>query len=105
MRFFLMILGAFVSAIHVSGADPQDSKEIKKLGLPGESFLVENQPAFILWPEDAMKKTPQPWVFYAPTLAGYPDEHEKWMHQQFLAAGIAVAGIDVGEAYGSMFLS
>ena len=38
---------------------------------------------------------------YAPTLAGVPDGHEKWMHQQFLDAGIAVAGIDVGEAYGS----
>ena len=32
---------------------------------------------------------------------GYPDSHEKWMHEQFLAAGVAVAGIDVGEAHGS----
>ena len=31
---------------------------------------------------------------------GYPDSHEKWMHEQFLGAGVAVAGIDVGEAYG-----
>eukprot|EP00913_Durusdinium_trenchii_P035330 g33060.t1 len=45
--------------------------------------------------------TPQPWIMYAPTLPPYPDRHEKWMHEQFLAAGIAVAGIDVGEAYGS----
>jgi dipeptidyl aminopeptidase/acylaminoacyl peptidase len=101
MRFFVMFMCACVIAIDASAADPQDPKEIKKLVLPGESFLVENRPAFILWPEDAMKKTPQPWVFYAPTLSGYPDEHEKWMHQQFLAAGVAVAGIDVGEAYGS----
>ena len=47
------------------------------------------------------KRTPQPWIFYAPTLPPYPDSHEKWMHEQFLAAGVAVAGIDVGEAYGS----
>jgi alpha-beta hydrolase superfamily lysophospholipase len=38
---------------------------------------------------------------YAPTLPGLPDQHEKWMHEQFLDAGVAVAGIDVGEAYGS----
>jgi pimeloyl-ACP methyl ester carboxylesterase len=38
---------------------------------------------------------------YAPTLPGLPDVHEKGMHEQFLAAGLAVAGIDVGEAYGS----
>jgi pimeloyl-ACP methyl ester carboxylesterase len=81
--------------------EAQESKEVKKLVLPGESFLVENRPAFIMWPADTLRKSPQPWVFYAPTLAGYPDDHEKWMHQQFLAAGVAVAGIDVGEAYGS----
>jgi hypothetical protein len=45
--------------------------------------------------------TPQPWTLYAATLPGYPDEHEKWMHGQFLAAGVAIAGIDVGESYGS----
>ncbi len=38
---------------------------------------------------------------YSPTLPRYPDVHEKWMHQQFLDAGVAVAGIDVGESYGS----
>ena len=38
---------------------------------------------------------------YAPTLPAYPDKHESRMHKQFLDAGIAVAGIDVGEAYGS----
>jgi pimeloyl-ACP methyl ester carboxylesterase len=76
-------------------------QEIKKLILPGEAFLIEGRPAFIFWPEEAKRTQPQPWVMYAPTLAGYPDAHEKWMHEQFLAAGVAVAGIDAGEAYGS----
>lgn len=75
--------------------------EVKKLILPGESFLVRDRPAFILWPKEDLRTTPQPWVFYAPTLEGYPDQHEKWMHEQFLNAGVAVAGIDVGEGYGS----
>lgn len=80
----------------------QESKpaEVKKLILPGESFLVKDRPAFILWPKEELRTTPQPWVFYAPTLEGYPDQHEKWMHEQFLNAGVAVAGIDVGEGYG-----
>ncbi len=76
-------------------------KPVKQLILPGESFLVAGRPAFILWPDEAKRTKPQPWVFYAPALAGYPDSHEKWMHEQFLAAGVAVAGIDVGEGYGS----
>ena len=101
MRIFLSLVFSCVLFSGLDLPDAQEAKEIKKLILPGESFLVENRPAFILWPDESLRKSPQPWVFYAPTLAAYPDEAEKWMHQQFLAAGIAVAGIDVGEAYGS----
>jgi alpha-beta hydrolase superfamily lysophospholipase len=78
-----------------------DQPPVKDLILPGETFLLDGRPAFILFPEERLRATPQPWVHYAPTLPGYPDEHEKWMHEQFLAAGVAVAGIDLGEAYGS----
>jgi arylsulfatase A-like enzyme len=76
-------------------------KPVKELILPGESFLVTGHPAFILSPSGDKRQTPQPWIFYAPTLPGLPDSHEKWMHEQFIAAGVAVAGIDVGEAHGS----
>lgn len=76
-------------------------KPVKALILPGESFLLDGHPAFILWPEEAKRQNPQPWIMYAPTLPDYPDSHEKWMHEQFLNAGIAVAGIDSGESYGS----
>ncbi|WP_425618950.1 alpha/beta hydrolase family protein [Anatilimnocola sp. NA78] len=79
----------------------QDPAPVKKLILPGESFLVAGRPAFILLPPEVKRAKPQPWIMYAPTLAGYPDSHEKWMHEQFVNAGIAVAGIDIGEAYGS----
>ena len=86
----------------------QDSKQasapsdpVKNLILPGESFLVDQRPAFIMWPEESKRQTPQPWVMYSPTLPRYPDQNEKWIHEQFLNAGVAVAGIDIGEAYGS----
>lgn len=74
---------------------------IKELILPGEAFLVEERPAFVFLPPADKRSTPQPWIMYSPTLPGLPDAHEKWMHEQFLAAGVAVAGIDVGEGYGS----
>jgi len=76
-------------------------QEAKKLILPGESFFVADKPAFILHPPKSKRSKPQPWILYAPTLPPTPDQHEKWMHEQFLAAGVAVAGIDVGESYGS----
>lgn len=77
-----------------SGAPP-------KLELPGKSWELEGHRAFVFLPEESKRSSPQPWVFYAPTLPAYPDEAERWMHEQFLRAGVAVAGIDVGEAYGS----
>ncbi len=82
-------------------ADEPAKSPVKALILPGEAFLVADRPSFILLPNEELRKRPQPWIFYAPTLAGYPDEHEKWMHEKFLEAGVAVAGIDVGEGYGS----
>lgn len=94
-----LLLPAWLLAA-VAAQEPS-GEAVKKLILPGDAFLLENRPAFILWPEAAKRSQPQPWILYAPTLAGYPDSHEKWMHEQFLAAGVAVAGIDVGESYGS----
>ncbi len=82
-------------------SQPANKDPIKKLILDGESFLVNGRPAFILWPPKEKRQTPQPWIMYSPTLPPYPDVHEKWMHEKFIAAGVAVAGIDIGEAYGS----
>jgi alpha-beta hydrolase superfamily lysophospholipase len=95
----LWLFGLLLIVGPTRAAEPE--APIKELILPGESFRVAGQPAFILWPAEKDRRQPQPWIFYAPTLPAYPDVHEKWMHEQFLAAGVAVAGIDAGEAYGS----
>jgi len=66
-----------------------------------QELRVEDRPAFIIAPA---KKLPgrTPWVLYAPTLGkGLPGGSEHWMFRQFLDAGIAIAGVDVGESYGS----
>jgi len=72
--------------------------------LQGETFRLNDRPAFLMVPTEAVRPSTsadKPWVFYGPALPAYPDAAESWMHQQFLDAGIAIAGIDVGEAYGS----
>jgi pimeloyl-ACP methyl ester carboxylesterase len=79
----------------------EKSKPGKELLFPGETFVVKDSTAFVVLPEESLRQKPQPWIWYAPTLPGLPDQHEKWMHERFLEAGIAVAGIDVGESYGS----
>ena len=96
----LAILVASLVGGAAATADEADSTP-RRLKLPGVYVTVAERPGFILLPEESNERQPQPWIFYAPTLPGYPDDHERWMHQQFLAAGVAVAGIDVDEAYGS----
>jgi predicted esterase len=71
----------------------------KNLPLPGEVFSVCGHTAFLI-PAKATG-TAKPWVWYAPTLPSLPGKAEQWMFEKFLAAGIAIAGIDVGESYGS----
>lgn len=76
----------------------------KNLVVPGEVFSVDGHTAFLFTPAevDALPAgAPRPWILYGPTLAPYPDEAERWMHERFTEAGVAVAGIDTGESYGS----
>ncbi len=70
-----------------------------------EHFEIDGQPAFMILP--SLEKTKEaksiPWVLYAPTFAGRlpSDRDEGWMMQRWLDQGIAIAGIDIGESYGS----
>ncbi|MCK5941408.1 MAG: DUF1080 domain-containing protein, partial [Planctomycetes bacterium] len=73
----------------------------KQLPLPGEVFTIGTRTAFLIEPPPARRRAPMPWVFYAPTLPPYPSQAERWMFERFVAAGVAIAGIDVGESYGS----
>lgn len=97
-----LVIAIFCSTL-VAGPAAEETIVIesstKKLPLPGQPFLLNGKDAFILLPEKSEGKIP--WVWYAPTLNGLPAQSEVWMFQRFLAQGIAIAGIDVGESYGS----
>lgn len=73
----------------------------KELPIAGEVFCVAGQTAFLISPPDDKRRAPTPWVWYAPTLPGLPGPEEEWMFRRFLDAGIAIAGMDVGESFGS----
>jgi len=79
---------------------PTLPSEQKELPLPGELFPVSGRVAFLI-PAPSSSGPDRPWLWYAPTLPRLPGTAEQWMFERFLAAGIAVAGIDVGESYGS----
>ena len=87
------------------GADTEVAVEAtpraKQLPLPSEVFLVDGHTAFSDPGEESRTGQPTPWVWYAPTLPNLPAKAEAWMFQRFTDAGIAIAGIDVGESFGS----
>lgn len=100
--FVLITLMFWIQAVGTSAADIQkqlSNKPIKSLPLTGEVFEIQGHTGFIILPKNPHRKTP--WVWYAPTLQGLPGTEEKWMFEQFTRAGVAVAGLDIGESYGN----
>lgn len=85
----------------------------KQLPMQGESFALSGREAFLIPAsldrsndqassrDDASSQSNRPWVWYAPTLPNLPGPEERWMFERFQKAGIAIAGIDAGESYGS----
>lgn len=72
----------------------------KNLPMPGEVFTVAGRTTFLI---EAKVEPGQVkgWVWYAPTLPNLPGPEERWMFERFTRAGISIAGVDVGESYGS----
>jgi pimeloyl-ACP methyl ester carboxylesterase len=100
----LIILAILLAAPVLAGQPddpPDDRRPTKALPLPGEVFTVGGHAAFVILPEAGVRAAGIPWVWYTPTLPGLPVTEETWMLRRFLDAGIAVAGIDVGESFGS----
>ncbi len=87
---------AHQSKPELKAAQPPPAKQVL---FSAVKLTINGRPAFIMKSPKSMAG--KPWVFYAATLPAYPDKAESWMHQSFLAKGISIAGIDVGEAYGS----
>jgi hypothetical protein len=63
-------------------------------------FDVAGHSAFLIRPKGKTNSTPMPWVWYAPVI-GHPNPTHAWMLRQWLDKGIAMAGVDVGESFGS----
>ncbi len=107
MRFSPQLLKSLICTVLIvvlsaraASAQTETIPPEKKLPLPGDVFRVEGRTAFVIVP-DKKSDGGTPWVWYAPTLPGLPGTEERWMFERFTKAGIAIAGIDVGESFGS----
>lgn len=104
MNLAKQIVPALLMVFFVQAAEAQTTERSppeKKLPMPGEVFRVEGRTAFVIAPDRKTSDGATPWVWYAPTLHNLPGTEERWMFERFTRAGIAIAGIDVGESYGS----
>lgn len=68
-----------------------------------ENFTLNGLSAFVIVPNTPAPG--KPWIAYAPAVGGLPNwtgsGEEKWMMDQYFAAGIAVAGIYSGDLSGN----
>ncbi len=87
-------------AIAPSPAIPSVRELAGQLPCTVEFFEVAGCRAFLVRPRVKTALSPMPWVWYAPVI-GHPNTSHAWMLRQWLAKGIAMAGVDVGESYGS----
>ncbi len=99
--FLALAALAFLTPSPYLQAAKEPSVPTKKLPIKGDVFQINGRTAFLILPQKPVAGKPIPWVWYAPTLPGLPATSEKWMFERFLKAGIAIAGVDVGESYGS----
>lgn len=97
LAILLVAVGLTVVAAAAARAEPPR----KSLPLDGEVFEVSGRIAFLIPAKADPPASAKPWVWYAPTLPNLPGPEERWMFEKFRAAGVAVAGIDAGESYGS----
>jgi hypothetical protein len=93
---FQVVVPLLLVTVAVAAGPPK-----KNLPLDGEVFVVSGRTAFLIPAKTDRHVPAKPWVWYAPTLPNLPGPEERWMFEKFRAAGVAIAGIDAGESYGS----
>jgi len=88
------------------GAVPQDGlklqEESEAFGGRRIALTFTDRPAFVTPPKGDAPAVARGWVWYAPTFKNqYPNARHTFLIERALKAGMGVAGIDVGESYGS----
>jgi pimeloyl-ACP methyl ester carboxylesterase len=69
-----------------------------------ENLRVEGRIGFVILDASVEVEGPRPWVWYAPTFIGQnPGAENAWICERLVAKGYAIAGVDVGESYGSPY--
>jgi len=81
------------------------TRQSEQYGHTRLEFAVPGGKGFVIVPAQASADGEGPWVWYAPSFVGseksLPKALHAWYMERLLGAGFAVAGVDVGESWGS----
>jgi len=102
-------LSKWMLPVLVLGFCPHQDNPGLKIQEEGEEFggrkinlLFDGHPAFILLPKGEAPAGPRAWIWYAPTFnKQYPNARHAFLVKHAFEAGMAFAGVDVGESYGN----
>jgi len=100
-RIFLIALagGAVVwTAVHGPARGDDKPADAPLLRVP---VKVGEHKGFVILPTKEAGDGSHPWLWYAPTIGRHPNRANEWLFRPLVAQGFAVAGVDVGESYGS----
>lgn len=78
-------------------------------------LTVQGRRGFVILPPGTRKRGRLPWMWYQPTFLGlhptdaganpgllvYPSQDHIWLCTRMLVAGVAIAGVEIGETYGN----
>lgn len=65
------------------------------------TFTVQGHSAFVVQPPQVAIDGTKPWAWYAPVAGSQPDANNAWLFQRLIQNGFWIAGVNVGESYGS----
>jgi hypothetical protein len=105
-RWILPVLAlGFVPSLRAKTQDSTVLKiqeEVEEFGGRRINLLFDGHPSFILLPKGDPPADPRAWIWYAPTFQKqYPNTRHAFLIKHALEAGMAFAGVDVGESYGN----
>lgn len=98
-RWLLSGMGIWLAAVSALAGESTESTQFDAKRL---DFTVGGASGFVIVPPALKEETGHPWLWYAPTFIGHlPDPSHGFYVKPLLDAGFFVAGVDVGESFGS----
>lgn len=103
MRPFVTSLILAAGLLNAAGAfSAPSTAESEQFDAKRLDFTVDDTPGFVIVPPELKYENNHPWLWYAPTFIGrLPDPSHAFYFKPLLEAGFFIAGVEVGESFGS----